>query len=129
MTFSLYLAKSWSKSNFLNYLHVTVLQFFSFHLNDSGKPLLCIKVHNCVHIGQSTMCFSEMPFHPERLQTTKAFLSPFQLSCQVILNMYHHCNFVHDKVFCRIWSFSWSKYYSVYWLKKRPIHFCKYFIS
>ena len=45
------------------------------------------------------MCFSEMPFHPERLQTTKAFLSPFQLSCQVILNMYHHCNFVHDKVF------------------------------
>ena len=42
MTFSLH---TWqipgAKIIFFNYLHVTVLQLFSFHMNDSGKPLLC----------------------------------------------------------------------------------------
>ena len=44
------------------------------------------------------MCFSEMPFHPERLQTTRAF-SLLIISFSALLNMYHYCNFVHDKVF------------------------------
>ena len=51
------------------------------------------------------MCFSEMPFHPERLQTTKAFNHAstyyllFSSPAYTSIWTYHHYNFVHDKVF------------------------------
>ena len=74
------------------------LATFLFSLEWLGETPF-VWLHNCVHIGQSSYVLLWNAFSSRKVANHKSLqlIISFQLSC--LLNMYHHCNFVHGKVF------------------------------